>query len=200
MSLSMHLYLADIEQVGAAVGSRDEKLRRMIGGRFKRNLTADDDYFRSEIERGAPTRYESLRAVIDGGPFDPAWAFQYAYAYELICRFHGRFLDNNWFSPFRFAWLGQVDEQLQRIGLTAVTVSAFSYPGFPPPLPTPSDLPGCGEWRPDECRKALDQWEAVTPEQRAELPRDERAAIESCVEWMRAATAREGHGIIGFCY
>ncbi|MFJ8584386.1 hypothetical protein ACIRD2_06965 [Streptomyces sp. NPDC093595] len=199
MSYSLSPYLVDLAVVRGAVGSGDVKLRRMIGGRFKQRLAHDDDYFADEIERGAPTRYDALRAVIDGGPFDaaPEFAFQYGYAYRMICEFHGRFLFNNHFSPFRGSWLEEVDAGLSALGITAVAVTDFMYGSVPDPLPH-RDLPGYGEWSAEQCARGLAQWEASTPEQRGALDPEVLEAVESCVDWMREARAREGFGIAGF--
>ncbi|MEV6398660.1 hypothetical protein AB0M39_28435 [Streptomyces sp. NPDC051907] len=197
MSYGLSLYLVDLAAVRGAIASGDEKLRRMMGGRFKRDLARDDDYFADEIANGAPTRYEALRAVIDGGPFDAAHGFQYGYAYKMVCEFHGRFLFNNHFSPFRGSWLDDVDKGMAELGVKAVAVTDFMYGSAPAPLPS-SELPGYGEWSAEQCREGLAQWEASAQEQRAALDPEVLAAVESCVEWMRQAQAKEGYGIAGF--
>jgi hypothetical protein len=197
MSYSLSLYLVDLEKVRGAIGSGDDKLRRMIGGRFKAALAHADEWFRSEIESGAPTRYEAVKAVIDGGPYDAAHAFQYGYAYQTICEFYGRFLDNSAFSPFRGDWLETVDEGLAELGI-GVRVTDFMYGSVPSELPRPDHLPCYGEWSPQECARALAEWEATTTEQRDALDPEVLAAIRSCVEWTREAQARPGWGVAGF--
>ncbi|MET7621558.1 hypothetical protein [Streptomyces sp. NPDC005408] len=194
MSYGLSIYKVDIPTVRGAVGCGEERMRRMIGGRFKRQLAADDEYFAYEIERGAPTRYEALRAVIEGGPFDDEYGFQYGYAYKMVCEFYGRPLFNNHFSPFRGSWLSDVDEGLAELGIKAVAVSDFSYGSLPGPLPS-TDLPRYGEWSPAQCREALAQWEASTPQQHGAVDPEVLAAIESCVDWIREA---DGKGIVGF--
>jgi hypothetical protein len=198
MSYSLSIYVVELDRVKGAIGSRDDKLRRMIGGRFKAQLTHDDDWFADEIAAGAPTRYEAVRAVVDGGPFDPAYGFQYGYAYQTICQFYGRFVDNRYFSAFRGRWLDHIDDGLATLGIKAVSVRAFMYHSLPPSLPQPDELPGYGEWTPEQCAEALVQWESTTPPQREEVDHEVLAAIESCVEWIREAQARPGWGIAGF--
>ncbi|XVQ12692.1 DUF7691 family protein [Spirillospora sp. CA-255316] len=198
MSYSLSLYLVDLAKVNGAIGGQDDKLRRMIGGRFKSQLAHDDEYFASEIEAGAPTRYDAVRAVIEGGPYDESYAFQYAYAYELICQFYGRRLFNNHFSPFRGAWLETVDEGLAALGIKAVSVTDFMYGTVPSELPTPEHLPCYGEWSADQCAEALTQWEATTQEQRDSLDHEVLEAIQSCIEWTREAQNRPGWGVAGF--
>ncbi|GAA3943835.1 hypothetical protein GCM10023085_27280 [Actinomadura viridis] len=197
MSYSLSLYLVDLDKVRGAIGSQDDKLRRMIGGRFKAQIAHSDDWFSSEIESGAPTRYDAVRAVINGGPYDEQYGFQYGYAYQMICEFYGRHLFNNHFSPFRGDWLETVDEGLRTLGIK-VAVTDFMYGSVPSSLPRPEHLPCYGEWAPEECAQALAQWEATTPEQRAALDPEVLEAIESCIEWTREAQARPGTGVAGF--
>ncbi|GCD92703.1 DUF7691 family protein [Embleya hyalina] len=196
MSLSLSLFLVDPEVARAVVGSGDVRVRRAIGGRFKQEMSRDDDYFAHEIENGAPTRYEALTAVVEGGPFEERHAFQYGYAYRMICAFHGRRLWGNSFSPFRFAWLGHVDEALKFLGIEAVTVSELGY-RLPEPLPS-ADLPGHGVWSPDACAVALAQYEAVGEEQLAALDGDVREAVEELGTWLQEARTHPGRGIVGF--
>lgn len=195
MSLSLSLYVVDPDAVQAVVGSGDIRTRRAIGGRFKREMAQDDDYFADRIEEGAPTRYEALTAVVDGGPFVREHAFQYGYAYRMIADFHGRRLYSNNFSPFRFGWLARVDEGLAALGVRAVTVSEFGY-GLPDPLPD-TDLPGHGVWTPPVCTTALDQYNAADPAAFAALDPEVREAVEDCGAWLNEAVA-SGRGIVGF--
>ncbi|MFD3512856.1 hypothetical protein [Streptomyces sp. NPDC058657] len=200
MSYSLSLYLVDPSRVRSVIGSGDDKLRRMMGGAYKAEFPRDDDYFADEIERGAPQRYDALCAVVAGGPFAEEFAWQYGYAYEMVCRFFGRHLCNNHFSPFRSGWLEEVDKGLAELGITAVEVSEFSCGSLPGPLPRPDFVPGYGEWSAEECRTALTQWRASTPEQRDTLDPDVLAAVESVVEWLERAQEKEGAGVVGFFY
>lgn len=196
MSLALSLYLVDPELPRAVIGSGDVRVRRAIGGRFKGEMAQDDEYFADQIERGAPTRYEALTAVVEGGPFDANHGFQYGYAYQMICAFHGRRLWSNSFSPFKYAWLGYVDEALKGLGITAVTVSELGY-GLPSPLPH-TDLPGHGVWTPEACATALAQYEAVTEEQFAALDGEVREAVQDIGEWLQETRTHAGRGIVGF--
>ncbi|WP_246203796.1 DUF7691 family protein [Streptomyces tailanensis] len=63
MSSSLSVYLLDVAATRALVGSRDEQLLDVIRSKFGDDLARDDDWFKSEIEDGAPTAYEALRAV-----------------------------------------------------------------------------------------------------------------------------------------
>ncbi|MEU8899692.1 hypothetical protein [Nocardia sp. NPDC048505] len=199
MSYSLSLYLVDLATARSAIGSEDDKLRRMMGGRFQARFAHDDEYWADDIAAGAPRKYDAVRAVIDGGPFDTAYAHLYGYAYQSICEFHGRFLDNSSFSPFRGRWLELVDEGMKELGLDA-RVSDFWYGSLPAGLPRPDFVPGYGEWSAGDCATLLRQWAATTPEQYAELDPYVLEAIESCVGWARAARAQPGKGVAGFFF
>ena len=197
MSYSLTPYVVDLDVLHSSVGSKDDKLRRMIGGRFKRNLDFDDSQFDSIIDEGGPTIRDAIRAVIEGGPFDDQHGTMYGYAYKWVCEFHGRAQFNNDFSPMRSGWLGAVDEGLKALGVNAVRVEEFSFGGLPSPLPTPDFLPGYGEWSRTECQQALEQWEAATGEAKAALDPEVLQAAEYCMDWCRNATA-VGRGVAAF--
>lgn len=200
MSMSLTLYLVDLAKARAAIGSRDDKLRRQICGRFRADLEQADDWFSTEIEGVAPKRYDAIKAVFEGGPFERRHAFQYGYAYEMIVRHFGRYLDNNCFSPYRGDWLELVDRGMAALGLP-LKVTTFMYGGVPAPLPRPDDFPGYGEWSATQCAEGLSLWRDKLP-LREDLVADRQvlAAIESCAEWMKAAVDTPGSGIAGFGY
>lgn len=195
MSFSLTLYVVDPEIPRNTIGSGDVRIRRAIGGRFKSEMAREDDYFAHSIRNGAPTRYEALTAVVDGGPFEDDHAFQYGYAYRMICAFHGRTIVTSNFSPFRSGWLERVDEGLESLGVTAVRVAELSY-SLPSPLPS-TDLPGHGVWTPSECATALEQYEAAGEDRFAALDREVREAAEEAAGWLRQARATD-RGIVGF--
>ncbi|MFE2599677.1 hypothetical protein ACFXCZ_24805 [Streptomyces sp. NPDC059396] len=205
MSSSLSVYLLDVAATRAFVGSCDDQLLETIREDFGDDLARDDDYHSHAIEQGAPTAYEALRAVVYGGPFsgDREHAFQYGYAYDRLCSLTGAFLPNDCFTPHRGDWLSDVDQGLKALGITAVSVEAFSYGGLPAPLPYAS-VPGCGEWTPDQIARALEEFEtakrAVEESGQAPSlePEVEEAAMQ-CLSWMRYAVKRPGIGVIGFC-
>lgn len=197
MSYALTTYVVDLDVLHGSVGSGDDKLRRMIGGRFKQHLAHFDAQFDHVADAGGPGIRDAIRAVIEGGPFDDRHGTVYGYAYKWICEFHGRALFNNDFSPMRSGWLETVDAGLNALGVTAVGVEEFGFGGAPSPIPAPEDLPGYGEWSLTECRKALEQWEAATDEGRAALDPSVLSAAESCMDWCRTAAAA-GRGVAGF--
>nr|WP_313881916.1 hypothetical protein [Streptomyces silvisoli] len=194
------MFLLDPAATRGLVGSGDEQLLEAIRSRFADDLASDDDYFRYEIEQGAPTAYEALRAVIHGGPFsgDEEHAFQYGYAYKRLCSLTGVPLDNDCFCPYRGDWLSVVDQGLEALRITAVSVASFDRANLPDSLPW-MYTPGCGEWSPERIGQALEQFEATkAADQAPPLEPEVVEAIMQCLGWMRSAAARPGFGIIGF--
>ncbi|WP_329468577.1 DUF7691 family protein [Streptomyces sp. NBC_01431] len=168
------------------------------------NCAATDDYFSGEIERGAPTAYEALQAVLHGGPFsdDQEVAFQYGYAYERLCELTGSFLDNSSFTPHRGDWLSVVDQGLKALVITAVSVESFSNSDLPDPPPY-AHTPGCGEWTSAQITSALAQFESSKQAidasgQAPPLEPEVVEAVTQCLDWMRHAAAKPGFGVIGF--
>ncbi|GHE31289.1 hypothetical protein GCM10017771_47620 [Streptomyces capitiformicae] len=193
------MYLLDVAATRALVASRDEQLLDVIRSKFGDDLARDDDWFKSEIEDGAPTAYEALRAVVHGGPFsEEEHAFQYGYAYKRLCSLTGSFLDNSSFTPHRGDWLSVVDEGLTALGITAVSVEEFGYSDLPAPLPR-TYMPGCGQWTHEQCLRALEQFEATKAKgQPPALEPEVVEAVMECIGWLRHAESRSGFGVIGF--
>uniref|UniRef100_UPI003F49091A DUF7691 family protein n=1 Tax=Nonomuraea bangladeshensis TaxID=404385 RepID=UPI003F49091A len=208
MSYGLSIYYVNLDTLRSAIGSRDESLLEEIQAEFQQRFDMKDEWFDSEIQEGAPTHYEAVRAIIHGGPFDTAYGFLYGYAYETICAFYGQRLDSNWFSPFRSDWLETVDEGLAKLGID-VRVTDFMAGGVPSPLPV-SDLPGYGEWSSKQCDQAYAKWSETTSEQHKILDPSVLAAIKQCmVNWAQMVANRgtwfaweqpdDGYGIAGFC-
>ncbi|MFG2670949.1 hypothetical protein [Streptomyces sp. NPDC048445] len=204
MSSSLSVYLLDVATTRALVGSRDDQLLNAIRAGFGDDLTRDDDYHRYAIEQGSPTADEALSAVIHGGPFseNQDHTFQCSYAYQRICSLIGSSLPNDCFTPHKGDWLSVVDQSLEALGITAVSVDAFSHSDLPDPLPY-TYTPGCGEWTPEQIGQALQQFEdtkrAVDRSGQAPpLEPEILDAVMQCLTWMRHAEARPGYGVIGF--
>ena len=204
MSSSLSVHLLEVAATRALVGSGDDQLLEVIRSKFGDELARDDDYHSDAIGQGAPTAYEALHAVVHGGPFsdDRGHAFQYSYAYKRLCSLTGVFLPNDCFTPHRGDWLSVVDQGLNALGITAVSVEAFSRGGPPAPVPY-AFTPSCGEWTPDGIAQALRQFEATKGAvdgsgQAPSLEPEVVEAVMQCLDWMRHAEARPGFGVIGF--
>lgn len=200
MSFALMPYVVDLDVLHGSIGSKDVKLRRMIGGRFKQHLAAFDEQFEDFIEDGGPPIYEAIGAVIDGGPFDERYGVMYNYAYKWICEFHGGSLNNAAFSPMRAGWMETVDKGLAGLGVTAVRVDDLGTGSTPLPIPgTSGEIFWCGEWSLEECKRALEEWEQVSEGSKAGIDSYVLDAAESCMSWCKTAVDT-GRGVVGFFY
>ncbi|MEU0137000.1 hypothetical protein ABZ172_23685 [Streptomyces sp. NPDC006296] len=205
MSSSLSVYLLDVAATQALIGCRDDDFLTGVRAGFADDLVRDDEYHRYEIEEeGAPTADEALRAVVHGRPFseDRNHAFQYGYAYRRLCELSGSFLPNDCFTPHSGDWLSTVDEGLRAMGITAVSLDAFGHGAPPAPLPY-AHTPACGQWGPEAIAEALKQYEATERSadgsgRAASLEPQVVEAVTQCLDWMRRAGTRPGHGVIGF--
>ena len=108
------VWSVDTNKLRQIPGSKDDKLRRMIGGRFKRDLASLDDLFEHRIAAGGPNTYEALRQIVDGTiPEGVQNGAIYRYAFKLIVDHLGTFLDNNAVCPIGSDF-GDIDRALVR--------------------------------------------------------------------------------------
>lgn len=198
MSISTTVIAINIDQARAAIGSRDADLLVGVEETQQSDIKWHNEFLAPEIDDGrAPSMATSLRAVIDGGPFDASemYDFQYTHAFRLICTYLGKDLYAGQFGQCSSSRLEWVDENLTQLGIRAVRVMDF-YDGRPP-SPLPSGYRGCGQWSAQACTQALTRWSALTDSDRAAIERDPLAAIDQMAGWLRAASERNC-GLIGF--
>ncbi len=189
MSLGLEVLLVRLDELHDTVGSRNDQLFRALSAHFAHSWPHDDDYWVDEIADGAPTAAAAARAVIDGGPFDEQYGHLYRSAYQNVCEFVSDFhLSNDYFTGFRSGWLDEVDKGLQHVGITTASLDDLLYVGSPQLLPVSEGMQS-GEWDLATCRAGLAEWQASTPEQRAELHPEVLRGVENCVEWMAEAVA-----------
>lgn len=185
------VYLVDLEKVRGAVGSGDDLLRRRIEVWF------GTDFDRSDKEAGSsadPTARESLRAVIDGGPYRDGHGHCYAAAYQNICGYYASWESAH--GPYHRDWLSEVDDALYRLGIHDIGLTAFED-GPATPLPWIFDG-GYGEWSHDDCVRAAMASDAMSAGVYAGLDGALREWVDIALEWARVAAARPGYGLAGF--
>ncbi len=193
----MNVYLLDIAATRAVVGSGDDQLLEVIRENLDSHLTAADEQFAHLVEAGAPAAYEALHAVVHGGPFGE-YAFQYRLAYERLCEFTGFTLGGNTFSQFGGDWLEQVDEGLQSLTGTAVSLFSFTLPQVPVPVEQTPEV-GYGEWSAEQIARASRQFEATKTAGLVQpLGPELLEGVAQCLAWMRVAESKPGLGIVGF--
>lgn len=197
--VSSHLdtYLLDLPKTRALVGSGDEQLLEVVHRHFGDRMAATDEQFAYLIEAGAPTAYEALRAVINGGPYGHH-AFQYRLAYQRLCELTGLDLSANVFSHFRGDFLDEVDKGLASLNVTATSLFYFTLPQVPVPVEQSPEV-GYGEWSTDEIAQALHQFRTSVSNGTARQGDPEvTAAVAECLSWMHIAESKPGLGIAGF--
>jgi hypothetical protein len=182
MSVGFMVWMVDLGAVRGAYRSGNEKLRRMIGGRFKRDIAQLDDML------GEGKTYGALRQIIDGSEM-PKRGAEYAYALRLVVEHFGRFLYNNPLMPCGFDLPREVDKELVRLGLEK-HFQLSRWMGFDPPveIPYPDDFPSVGHMEAQaaaEAAAAFDEADlgSVADAQVAE-------AIRCIHDWLREARAQ----------
>ncbi|UGT41848.1 hypothetical protein LTV02_39135 [Nocardia yamanashiensis] len=189
MGRFIHAYVVDLEKMNGAIGSRDDKMRRLIEDRYRDDFAVDDDIYYPE--NGVAFRADALQTVLRGGPYSPGDGADYAGALHRICEFCSVFGVSH--GPYKGDWLSRVDAELATLGVGAVRFTAFEgrYPGG---WSTPES--GYGEWSHVDCVRANAQFGLTTEEQRREL--DDDGWIELARHLTAAAAGSPGYGIAGF--
>jgi hypothetical protein len=185
------VWSVDTNKLRQAAGSKDEKLRRMIGGRFKRDLASLDELFEHSIASGGPNTYEALRQIIDGTVPDGARGGIYFYAFKLLVEHFGRFLDNGAVYPWSSPDFAPVNAVLKKLGVP-FELDSLHGSSLPVKLPYPDDFPLTGWVDEAEVKKVAAAFEG------AKTPKGEEAAIVECVRgWFRDAAA-QGRGLVSY--
>jgi len=146
MGYGLMVYAVDLNAVTSACGSGDDKLRKMISGRFRERIASTNSQLDWSNERGEDSVFEAIRHLIMGDEKMPLPGAMYGYAYKYIVEHHGTVLDNDHFLPAPMSWMMEkVDPQLRALGL-GLLVSDLAMAGSPVDFPRPSDFPSFGYW------------------------------------------------------
>lgn len=146
MGYGFMIWAVDTNKLQQVAGSKDEKLRRMIGGRFKRDIARLDDMFDS------PNTYEALRQIIDGEIPEGARGGVYAYAFKLLVEHFGKFQDNGCVYPWNSPDFKNIDSALAEMGVP-FKFGTFQWSDLPVKLPSPDDFPCTGWVNPDKVKE-----------------------------------------------
>ncbi|MCY1018325.1 DUF7691 family protein [Pyxidicoccus sp. MSG2] len=191
MGYGFMVWAVDTNKLRQAAGSKDEKLRRMIGGRFKRDLASLDELFEHTFSSGGPNTYEALRQIIDGTVPDGARGGIYFYAFKLLVEHFGRFLDNGAVYPWNRPDFAPVNAVLKKMGVPFEVDSLYGV-SLPVKLPYPDDFPLAGWVDEATVKKVAAAFEG------AKTPKGEEAGIVECVRgWFRDAAA-QGRGLVSY--
>ncbi|MFD3707186.1 hypothetical protein ACFWUP_28960 [Nocardia sp. NPDC058658] len=191
MSHILHVYLVDLAEVEAVIGSKDEKfLNRLIAELSDDHDPADGccepcdlpDCAGPDCEECDPcedARHpRALRTIFDGGPFDEDHADAYISALELICADIGRDIGD---ASFWFGYDGLPDEIL----------SLATDMDGEDPFPF-TDSNGWGHIDKESCAEQLAEWETI-----AAGPDDHGGYADCIVEWFRESKAAD-KDLVGF--
>ncbi len=146
MGYGFMIWAVDTDKLQQVAGSKDEKLRRMIGGRFKRDIARLDDMFDN------PNTYEALRQIIDGAIPEGARGGVYSYAFKLLVEHFGKFQDNGCVYPWSSPDFTDLDKALADMGVL-FKFDTFQWSGLPVKVPSPDDFPCTGWVSPAEVKK-----------------------------------------------
>lgn len=185
------VWAVDTAKLRQVPGSKDDKLRRMISGRFKRDLADLDDLFDYQIDAGGPNTHEALRQIFDGTiPDGVKNGAIYRYAFKLVVEHFGTALDNNPVYPWGTEF-ADIDRALADVGL-GFKLSSFFATELPVDLPTPDDFPLSG-WLDEAAVLAVD----AAPRKQALVAPSLREAVDCIDGWFREA-ARKRRGLVSF--
>jgi len=198
MSYGVMAYAVRFEKVKPVFGSGDDKVRRMICGRFKADLARQEQYFSTEIASGAPSPFDAVRALLMGGVPDKGHGFMYAYAYEKVIEHFGRFLPNGAFSSIRWSFMEAVEESFKKTGLDEALPFRDLYIGRALcAFPTPDDFPCIGYWTPEQVVAGHKRFAEI------EIPNDIESYVKDALLEVRgwvASAGPKGEGIVSFYY
>lgn len=191
MSYGFMLYSIDLDKFTAAFASKDDKLRRMISGRFKGEFTSYD----ANHGEGDLSLRDALRQLIMGDALDPRSGATYAYASKLICEHFGKFMPNAPLYPVSTSFINEVDDALRAMGVfEAVSLASLSNRGLPVELPHPDDFPMTGHMTSAEVQIARERLDTATY---GGDHRDIAEAIDCIRDCLQLASDR-GHALVSF--
>ncbi len=191
------VWSVDTNKLRQVPGSKDDKLRRMIGGRFKRDLASLDDLFDHQVAAGGPNTYEALRQIVDGTiPAGVKDGAIYRYAFKLIVEHFGTFLDNSALYPWRGELSSRpegtaLDNALASVGIN-FKLGTFFGTDLPIDLPYPDDFPLSG-WLDEAAVLAVH----AAPAKHAIVDLELRDAVDNIRSWFRDAAAKK-RGLVSF--
>jgi hypothetical protein len=187
MGYGFMVWAVDIDKLKQVTGSKDDKLRRMLGGRFKRDIARLDEMF------DAPNTYEALRQIIDGTIPEGAQGAVYSYAFKLIVQHFGAFLDNGALYPWGHDAEEPVDRALAAMGVP-LTIRKLQYSGLPVKLPYPDDFPSTG-WIDAPAVQEIAAAFAKAPAVDMDAGTRE---IVACLRKMSREAADKGRGLVSY--
>lgn len=191
MSYGLMVYAVDIDKCISAIGSKDEKLGRMIRGRFKKELARADEWFSSELKRGVPPLGTAIKNLIEGIEIPREHGFQYRYAFKVIVEHFGKFQTNDMFCPCHIDLFDEVEAQLKKMNAPEeFSIYRLAYHA-PVQIPV-DDFPGMGSIPAALCRQASQDIDWSQP-----ASNDMARTLGNIRSWLNNANEKNW-GLIGF--
>ena len=194
MGYGIQPYAVRLSKLRAAYGSHDEALLARIERDLADAIREHDEAFRDAIERGAPPVELALRRLLEGATRGRRHGFMYVHALELLCSELGRPMAGPPLDRVSSAFLDQVDSALARGGVRSLRMADLLEGRAPVPLPRASS-PSVATLEPPQVRRALAEIRRVDA---ATEPTEVADAIAQIAEWLAAAAAGRGLGIVSF--
>lgn len=185
MGYGVMAYAVDIDKLVALCGSGDDRMRRVISGKFRADIYRTNDDLGWSNERGEPSVFTAIQHLVMGEEKTLEGAM-YGYAFKVIVTFSGRFLDNGPFYPCSSQYLSDtVDVELRDVGAT-IRMSDLIFGGAPVSFPAPDDFPAIGHWTADEVARNVEP-----------LRTGSSTELKTIATWLDQAAAT-GRGVVGF--
>jgi hypothetical protein len=183
MSYSLVPYAIDLEQLRAAVGSRNASLKQEVCAANAERIEEDAEDLEDDESL---TLKAAVSELIDGEFSDEDSAHQYGYALEALCSHLGQSLDVN-------LWCGVRWEAMDVTGLDDVIIDS----GPPVDLPDlTGNFPTIGHLDAKAVAAAVGQLDA-SPSKHDDS--DAQALLAEYETWLRT-THQAGKGIVFFYY
>lgn len=193
MSYTLTPVAVDLDQVRAAIGSKDKALLAKLKKAFASDLEQIDELLEDVLDEDddPAAAADTLRHLVFGEPLRDDLGFAYGYALGMLCGHFGRTLPNDEWSAMRGDWFETVQKVVAKAGVPkkAFEVSRLAFRGSPVPLPEIDDFPFIGYLTRGEitaARKALGEADfkaAKNPEA--------VAAITQIQSWLDACAAKK---------
>ncbi|MBE1486363.1 DUF7691 family protein [Plantactinospora soyae] len=185
MGYGVMAYAVDIDKLVALCGSGDDRMRRVISGKFRNDIYQVNDFLGWSNERGEPSVFTAIKHLVMGEEKSLDGAM-YGYGFKFIVEFSGRFLDNGPFYPCPSQYLSDtVDVELAGIG-ASITMSDLVFGGAPVAFPAPHDFPAIGHWTADQVAQNVEPLRAGSSTE-----------LKTIASWLDQAAAT-GRGVVGF--
>ncbi|MFE3188387.1 hypothetical protein ACFXHA_05220 [Nocardia sp. NPDC059240] len=174
MSICISFALAEVSKIEAAAGSCDDELFDRIVDENREDLEAD----LAEREPEELSELEALRRLIFDDYTGNDWNNTFNHAF---CTLASGF-DCRWLEDIDVEWVKSLGDELAALNIDAARPEWFTE--------------GC-HWSHEDCRRVWQQWEAVTPDQRASLTPEAAKQIGLWMGWVEEAVSTTTLGIFG---